>query len=118
MKEEFEIQGYEINIGKIFIKYIPFMKVYLKYLLNYETYVEVYEKNSKKINLILTKTEFKDKNLVEYLVLPKGRLPRYKMIISSLLDCTPEEHNDFETLKYSITLLNELLMNIQNQFKL
>jgi FYVE/RhoGEF/PH domain-containing protein 5/6 len=52
------------------------------------------------------------KALGNLLIMPVQRMPRYVMLISSLLERTPEWHRDFKPLKSGLTLIEEMVSGV------
>jgi FYVE/RhoGEF/PH domain-containing protein 5/6 len=52
------------------------------------------------------------KQLGNLLIMPVQRMPRYVMLISSLLDRTPEWHRDHRPLKAGLALIEEMVMGV------
>eukprot|EP01091_Cochliopodium_minus_P013702 TRINITY_DN446_c1_g1_i1.p1 TRINITY_DN446_c1_g1~~TRINITY_DN446_c1_g1_i1.p1 ORF type:complete len:506 (-),score=175.59 TRINITY_DN446_c1_g1_i1:857-2227(-) len=103
----------------IFLKFIPVLKVYSFYLRNYDNAQNVLNDTLSKnptFSLFLKKIEEVFKNINNYLILPVQRLPRYEMLLKTLLQYTPQTHVDFENLKMALEKLSLVTKEI-NEIK-
>jgi hypothetical protein len=97
------------RIGPHFIKFAPYFKLYNEYCANYNSFMS-------KINAKLAKADHPlsllvDKvanelraeanlrlDLASFLIMPVQRLPRYRLLLTELVDATAADHADHATL--------------------
>jgi hypothetical protein len=92
------------EIGDIFLRMTPFLKMYAEYSRNYEHSVALLAK------LCATRKDFRQfienqrqkhqdsLHLTDYLIMPVQRIPRYKLLLDELLKVTNSDHNDYKNL--------------------
>eukprot|EP01080_Neovahlkampfia_damariscottae_P003202 gene3202-5518_t len=100
-----ELKGISPKIGKTFVEFAPYLKVYPEYINNYDDTIGLLNE------LQATKKGF-DKFLREqiqlpecgnlplesFLIKPIQRIPRYKLLLRDLVKETPEHHIEYENL--------------------
>jgi len=117
--DEWEQNGY--CLGDIFIKIVPFFKLYSIYVSNYHiaisTVVELRKQNPTILNYLkesATFSECKGLNLEAYLITPVQRIPRYRLLFQELLKNTGENHPDYTNLQKTFVVIDEVA-NFVNQ---
>jgi hypothetical protein len=105
----------ESRVGKIFINFAPFMKMYADYCAEYE-------KASVNVRMLLgSYPSFEDYlmeksasesadglSLASLLVMPIQRIMRYGMLLRNLIACTSLEHPDYSELLIAATKMEEI----------
>ncbi|KAG2382848.1 hypothetical protein C9374_004815 [Naegleria lovaniensis] len=109
---------YNMIIGDIFIKSIPYFRLYDNYLESYENAMnkirQVRAQNKEFDRWIKKrKSHPRSRNLEihSFLVCPVQRIVRYKLLIENLLKTTEEDHPDFFPLTKSL----EMVIDMANQ---
>lgn len=103
---------YDSLFGEIFIERAPFLKIYSQYISNYSTSYRVCEEwaeKSSKFAQFIEDVSSKNENLTlsSYLIMPIQRIPRYKMLISSVLEFTESDHDDYNNISIALKKLVE-----------
>eukprot|EP01126_Amoeba_proteus_P067413 TRINITY_DN9957_c0_g1_i1.p1 TRINITY_DN9957_c0_g1~~TRINITY_DN9957_c0_g1_i1.p1 ORF type:complete len:460 (+),score=101.78 TRINITY_DN9957_c0_g1_i1:288-1667(+) len=90
------------HFGDIFRDQVPLMKLYARYIRGYEKLTRAVAKmrrcKPKFDQYCVEKAGSMKLEIVSYLVMPVQRLPRYRMLLQTLLDCTSKNHVDYENL--------------------
>eukprot|EP01090_Pellita_catalonica_P002036 TRINITY_DN11718_c0_g1_i2.p1 TRINITY_DN11718_c0_g1~~TRINITY_DN11718_c0_g1_i2.p1 ORF type:complete len:670 (-),score=116.91 TRINITY_DN11718_c0_g1_i2:118-2127(-) len=97
----------KIKVGDVFIQFAPVLKIYQNYINNYDVASELLLKmrqNDPKLDSSIKSfcADTKQQDITFYLILPIQRLPRYQMLISTILQRTPEDHIDYDDLKNAL----------------
>ncbi|EGC38518.1 hypothetical protein DICPUDRAFT_148817 [Dictyostelium purpureum] len=120
------------TVAECFLSLSPFLKLYTQYINNFThattTLLECKKRDSKvnqfffkdcKENKILEKRDFLDlqiqpvQSMYNILVpLFFTGIPRYKLLLTELLHCTPEDHSDYKNVRAALSNIQELAMNI------
>ena len=86
----------ESNIGPVFTQLAPFLKMYTAYSNKYEEAVNTYnimtKKNEKFANLVKEQQAASGSSLslMDLLIMPIQRVPRYSLLLKDLISHTPE----------------------------
>ncbi|KAF9988138.1 hypothetical protein BGZ65_011851 [Modicella reniformis] len=110
-------------VGDIFVEIAPFLKMYSNYVKTYSsalTHINDCMNRNERFTEFLKATvkrqECKSLDFQAYLILPVQRIPRYKMLLESLLRHTPENHPDhrklqtaFASMEQTATSVNETI---------
>lgn len=109
MKAEYKKYPLSPNIGNVFLKFAPFLKIYTFYIINYDLAlqeVEKQEKKNRKFTEFLEKAmelpECQNLSFSSFLILPIQRIPRYQLLLRDLLDRTPNDHVDYDKIERSL----------------
>ncbi|GJJ70650.1 hypothetical protein EMPS_03000 [Entomortierella parvispora] len=122
-REELLVLDEDWCVGDIFIEIAPFLKMYSSYVKTYTTALahinDCMKSNERFTDFIKTmelKPECKSLGFQSYLMLPVQRIPRYRMLLESLLRHTPAEHPDhrmlraaFESMEVTASFVNETI---------
>jgi hypothetical protein len=89
LKKEFQKYPSSPNVGFVFKKMAPFLKVYTQYITNFDTAaaeIERQEKKNKKFSEFLEKTYSSPEcpngqRILSFLILPVQRIPRYQLLL-------------------------------------
>ncbi|CAC5387074.1 unnamed protein product [Mytilus coruscus] len=105
----------QTTIGQAFHYLGPFLKLYSSYANNHETALaalqEWLQKSTEFKDFIQTQEERSDLNglkLNALLITPVQRIPRYRLLLEDLLQCTTEEHHDYIQIKESAHQVGEI----------
>jgi Leucine-rich repeat (LRR) protein len=95
----------DICIGDVFIKFGPFFKIYSRYMSKYEKSIDnvmqCQAKNldfSKWLKSNQKKSQSSGLSLKSLLIMPVQRIPRYQLLLSSLIKNTEKDHPDYKNL--------------------
>ncbi|GMH99617.1 hypothetical protein TrST_g10794 [Triparma strigata] len=120
------------RIGKIFKQFAPFFKMFTLYLNNFEKAMELHT------NLMLSNAQYRDfinhsqqdprckgHNLMNMLITPVQRVPRYKLLLEDLFKALPPTEPDYKDLEVALDLVsqsakhnNEAIRRRENQDKI
>eukprot|EP00026_Physarum_polycephalum_P003053 Phypoly_transcript_03062.p1 GENE.Phypoly_transcript_03062~~Phypoly_transcript_03062.p1 ORF type:complete len:830 (+),score=140.31 Phypoly_transcript_03062:3-2492(+) len=100
------------SVGEIFVKIIPFLKIYTEYVNNHDAALGIIDhltaKNADFRNFVeRTQTDKTCNGLLlrDFLIDPVQRIPRYELLLKELIKNTPEDHPDYVPLE---TALNQV----------
>eukprot|EP01156_Anaeramoeba_ignava_P022240 Anaeramoba_ignava/c20412_g1_i2.p2 GENE.c20412_g1_i2~~c20412_g1_i2.p2 ORF type:complete len:330 (-),score=87.67 c20412_g1_i2:1450-2439(-) len=103
------------EIADIFLKFVGFLKVYSEYCQNYDNSIKVLDdlvkKNQKFVDFIdecHNSPEIQGLNISSLLILPVQRIPRYNLLIQTILKYTPKEHSDYDNLNKALDTTKEI----------
>jgi len=112
------------HFGDLFIKIIPIMKIYSHYIRNYDRAAELLATLKKEnetlqefIKIQETKPIMGNLTLESHLIMPVQRLPRYQLLLDTLLKYTPEEHVDHQNLIKALEKTREVINTINQKKK-
>ncbi|KAF9574945.1 hypothetical protein EC968_004946 [Mortierella alpina] len=122
-KEQLLVLDADWCIGDIFIEIAPFLKMYSNYVKTYTSALthinECMNRNDRFAEFIKStakRPECKNLDFQSYLMLPVQRIPRYRMLLESLLRHTPEDHPDhrklqsaFKSMEHTANFVNETI---------
>ncbi|KAF9956554.1 hypothetical protein BGZ72_002688 [Mortierella alpina] len=122
-KEQLLVLDADWCIGDIFIEIAPFLKMYSNYVKTYTSALthinECISRNDRFADFLKTtakRPECKNLDFQSYLMLPVQRIPRYRMLLESLLRHTPEDHSDhrklqsaFKSMEHTANFVNETI---------
>eukprot|EP00029_Vermamoeba_vermiformis_P010898 TRINITY_DN5853_c0_g1_i1.p1 TRINITY_DN5853_c0_g1~~TRINITY_DN5853_c0_g1_i1.p1 ORF type:complete len:741 (-),score=186.63 TRINITY_DN5853_c0_g1_i1:99-2321(-) len=113
-------------LADIFLTYIPFFKMYTQYCYNYTkaiTNLAQYKEKNTKFRSFLRKVEVTTMRLMDLLIMPVQRIPRYVMLLEQLVKYTLEHHPDYQPLLSAVKetqrateAINEALREEQNKY--
>src|SRR5690606_30765178 len=112
------------KIGDIFIYIGSFFKLYSVYCQQYESsvsHVSNLMKNNEEFMKFLEEINpMKDDehDLMSYLIMPVQRIPRYILLLNSLISHTDDEHPDKENLIKAIVICKNVADHINEALKL
>lgn len=101
------------RLGDIFLQYSDFLKSYTQYIKSYQTFKTALtaEKNKcPEFAKLLKKSESKlnNQNINTFLIMPIQRLPRYQLLLDSLLKSTAKCHVDYTDLQSALSKMIEI----------
>eukprot|EP01080_Neovahlkampfia_damariscottae_P006896 gene6896-11058_t len=95
----------DICIGEVFNKFGPFFKIYSRYMQHYQKSIDnvmaLQAKNaefSRWLKSNQKKSQSNGLSLKSLLIMPVQRIPRYTLLLSSLIKNTEKDHPDFKKL--------------------
>ncbi|EGG21050.1 pleckstrin domain-containing protein [Cavenderia fasciculata] len=100
------------KLGDIFLKLAPFLKMYTEYCSNYDKAVTKLKQKadlSKDLALFLKKINSESAfglDLTSLLIMPVQRIPRYKMLLQSLIQLTPKEFSDYKVIEEALHIVS------------
>ncbi|KAH0791430.1 Kelch motif family protein [Histomonas meleagridis] len=111
--------SYSSFLSDVFIEFSSFFKISLLYITSYSSILQlIYEKAKSKdfkskLKQLANDTE--DQNeLVQYLITPVQRTPRYMLFLKQLIHNTPKSHPDFPMLKFALQKIEEVAKQIDH----
>lgn len=109
-------------IGDTFIKFTPFLKVYINYINNYDKIVEKLSMHAKEEttfhSFIMNQNnseELQGQTLQSLLIMPVQRLPRYELLLSTLLSYTDPSHMDYKCVSNAVNTVKSLVSSVNYQ---
>ena len=113
LSAEFDKWPSSVRIGKIFVQYSPFLKLYTDFTNSFQS-------SSDTIQILMRRPAFEAwiedtqrKNptvqpLNALMIMPIQRVPRYRLLLDELIKFTPEEHVDLADLRKAIELIKNI----------
>ncbi|ORZ30943.1 Dbl homology domain-containing protein [Catenaria anguillulae PL171] len=112
------------QLSDIFIHMQPYFKVYRAYVINYVVAIETLnrcaQENSefaKFLDAAFTNPRTNGLELRSYLILPVQRIPRYVMLLESVLKHTPHDHPDHLGLVAALELMRDMADHLNHSVK-
>ncbi|GLE01232.1 hypothetical protein PINS_up010062 [Pythium insidiosum] len=99
--------------GAIFSAYAPLFQLYTSYASRHEAALNVIESPQFASFLKEMPAEASVNRLRTYLNMPMERIPRYKVFLQELLECTPNDHIDFVPLQTAIKSVDMVANKVQ-----
>jgi len=124
LEERFAQWPANCNLGDVFTTACPLFKLYYRYIRNFSKArpkIETLTKSPSFKSFVEARREQKDSsklNLESLLIMPVQRLPRYEMLMKTLLDVTGQSHVDYANLNQSLVALKGLNMWINDKQKM
>lgn len=113
-----------LGLGDAFLAMAPFIKLYSTYANNFaKAQADLQEWEKKSVEFATFKktqemrAECKGLNLAALLITPVQRVPRYKLLLESLLNKTPKDHSDFEKLQEATVEINKVAHHINENIR-
>ena len=108
------------NIGEVFQNYNPFFRLYLSYLENYEvaltTHISLLKVKNSIYKKICDASENKEKlSLPAFLIQPVQRIPRYILLLESLLQNSDSTSEEYKIISTSISNLKLIAIQINQK---
>eukprot|EP01130_Rhizamoeba_saxonica_P009127 TRINITY_DN3704_c0_g1_i1.p1 TRINITY_DN3704_c0_g1~~TRINITY_DN3704_c0_g1_i1.p1 ORF type:complete len:775 (+),score=171.93 TRINITY_DN3704_c0_g1_i1:322-2325(+) len=103
--------NYFTPISNSFIQMAKFMKIYTVYTNNYTKSMDslMYQKkNDSTFSEFIDDMDSNGENISSYLVLPIQRPPRYVMLLKTLLENTPKDHEDYGNLENVLNIVSDV----------
>lgn len=103
----------------------PFLSMYADYCVTYETAAQLVAKYKQTTNVF---KELQEKNLagsggvgpdiLDFLIMPVQRVPRYRLLLEQLLKYTPEDHADYASVKQASAIVSDKATEINHKMAL
>lgn len=112
----------QTSIGEVFIKVAPFFKMYLDYSNNYGNAMDLFKKLSKDDKFTSKLQSLKENariklSLDHLLIMPVQRIPRYILLLTEIVKCTPDTHPDKQVLTKAISMMEGVANHINESMK-
>ncbi|KAJ3332011.1 hypothetical protein HDU76_001573 [Blyttiomyces sp. JEL0837] len=111
-------------LGDIWAKRGPFLKIYSSYYANFTTALSVISDEMGKnptfaafLKNAARLPECKSLRFDAFLIMPVQRIPRYEMLMKSLLDKTVTSHPDYEALKKSVKIISDVAASMNEKVR-
>ncbi|KAF9976419.1 hypothetical protein BGZ73_008621 [Actinomortierella ambigua] len=111
-------------IGDIFVEIAPFLKMYSSYVRTYASALthinDCMKTNDRFAEFVKTRNrrpECKNLDFQSFLMKPVQRIPRYRMLLESLLRHTPSHHPDYQNLKQAYGALEHTAMFVNETIR-
>jgi len=115
------------RMGDIFAKLAPYLKMYTEYCSNYDKAIARLKQKSdenkdlsaylKRICSESIKNNGVGLDLQSLLIMPVQRIPRYKLLIQSLVSLTPEESSDSKLLNTALGTISKVADHINESIR-
>jgi len=96
------------TIGKIFMKFAPFLKLYSVYLKHLEDSMSLVTKYSEDNVSFKSHCDALEEPLSSMLIRPVQQIPRYVMLLKELLKYTSESHPDRKNIQHAAQLCSQV----------
>ncbi|KAK3745860.1 hypothetical protein QZH41_013216 [Actinostola sp. cb2023] len=113
-----------LGVGDAFLAMAPFIKLYSTYANNFEqasNTLQEWEKKSPEFAEFITRQEAlgdcKGLTLRSLLITPVQRVPRYKLLLESLLNKTPRDYPDFSKLEEATEEIAKVAEHINDNIR-
>jgi len=106
------------SVGKVLKRYALFFRMYKQYVAHYfpaTTAILQLSKCKEFEALLNEKSEIFSGNITSYLIQPVQRIPRYVLLVSALLESTPDSHPDRLVLEEALKVLQDVVSAV-NEF--
>eukprot|EP01105_Mastigella_eilhardi_P003287 TRINITY_DN1423_c0_g1_i1.p1 TRINITY_DN1423_c0_g1~~TRINITY_DN1423_c0_g1_i1.p1 ORF type:complete len:1291 (+),score=285.26 TRINITY_DN1423_c0_g1_i1:79-3873(+) len=108
-------------IGHIFLKRIPFFRLYIEYTSGRVVASELLSEKAKKMTAVVEKmrekTPLKGLGLEDYLILPTQRIAKYPLLLRDLLKDTNADHPDYGNLVKAGEEIEKVLLDVNAETK-
>ena len=112
------------KVGDIFVKQAPFLKMYSKYIENFDNAMNIIDKHKKKnkkfaaiMEEIQASPELNRLSLQHHMLSPVQRIPRYKLLLEDYIKRLPEDSSDMENAKKGLKLVEEAASHSNDTMK-
>mmetsp|Transcript_4675 Transcript_4675/g.10994 ORF Transcript_4675/g.10994 Transcript_4675/m.10994 type:complete len:1065 (-) Transcript_4675:124-3318(-) len=108
------------DIGKTFMQFSQFFKMYTIYVNNYDNAVQFLKLKSKpRFEAFLADAvksgKCKQPSLESYLIMPIQRIPRYKMLLEEVIKNTEPDHSDLSDLQNATEAIKKVAKHINEE---
>eukprot|EP00736_Rhodelphis_marinus_P008410 Rmarinus@m.17971 len=123
LKEKTDNWTDDTTIGDLFVKFAPFLRLYIAYCNNYDsaqdfcrsfTSEPLWEKFWKQCQMI---PDFHNMDLNSFLIMPVQRIPRYVLLLKEIRKYTDEGHPDVEFLDKALSDVEEIATQVNKCMK-
>lgn len=98
------------NVGKIFLTYGPYFKLYAVYLEKCEIYMSAFR-------LYKADPSYKAR-MASHLISPVQRVPRYQLLLKDLIKRTPADHHELKTLEKALQMIKSTAGHMNANMKM
>ncbi|CAD8079486.1 unnamed protein product [Paramecium sonneborni] len=117
LQKKLEIYYDNTCVSHIFQKYIPFFKIYFQYLQEFKIdQIQILRDKYQNFDNFLNRLEdaytFKGGDLNSFLIKPVQRLPRYSLLLTSIVKFTWTEHPDYNDLQKTLNSFSQVTQQI------
>eukprot|EP01091_Cochliopodium_minus_P004005 TRINITY_DN13929_c0_g1_i1.p1 TRINITY_DN13929_c0_g1~~TRINITY_DN13929_c0_g1_i1.p1 ORF type:complete len:837 (-),score=174.65 TRINITY_DN13929_c0_g1_i1:38-2548(-) len=102
-------------LGEAIGKMTPYMKMYTSYVDRYDETIEIINenfKNNERFSRLVEEIKYAGFNgmnaLMSLRITPIQRIPRYVLLLRDLLKNTPQNHQDFQSIKNALEAVSEI----------
>ena len=106
------------EVGKVFLKFLSFLKIYSDYASDYQTALNNYNRLTRESPSLAAKLEERKTNspsklrFEDYIIMPVQRVPRYLLLLGELIKHTANTHDDYQSLVTSERAISEIVTSI------
>lgn len=106
------------EVGKVFLKFLSFLKIYSDYASDYQTALNNYNRLTRESPSLAAKLEERKSNspsklrFEDYIIMPVQRVPRYLLLLGELIKHTANTHDDYQSLVTSERAISEIVTSI------
>ena len=111
--------GSGVSVGSVMLKYAQFFKIYISYLNGYEPSIGTINslRNNRRFQDFLTRmrarlNDISLLDLTSYLIMPVQRVPRYVLLLSSILSYTLSSDSEYELLHAALDSIKSVAMYV------
>eukprot|EP00954_Amorphochlora_amoebiformis_P003396 263664-Amorphochlora_amoeboformis.AAC.1 len=123
LKKEIGPEGTEekTNLGKTFLEFSQFFKMYTMYVNNYDRAVQFLKtagtrsRYSDFAQSAIQDPDCKQPSLTSYLIMPIQRIPRYKMLLEEVIKNTEEGHESLPDLTKAVDAIAKVAKHINEE---
>ncbi len=125
LKQLSDLELSKERVGGIFLTFVPFFKMYMQYLSNFEHAL------TRRAQLLTANSSFaafidkatKDprcmgEGIESFLVAPVQRIPRYQLLLEQILKYTQKDHPDYNNVQVSLNKVIEVAVANNEAIKL
>ena len=113
--------GSGVSVGSVMLKYAQYFKIYVIYLNGYEPSISTINslRNNRRFQDFLTKmknrlNDISLLDLTSYLIMPVQRVPRYVLLLSSILSYTLAGDSEYELLHAALDSIKSVALYVNN----
>jgi len=110
------------KIGDVFLKMGHYLRAYTLYsnsynnsMLSIQSLIKSNPSFSTFLSKCLLKPASKGLNLQAYLIMPIQRIPRYRLLLESILKYSPENHIDYKDLKDATDFISNIAIEVDER---
>ena len=110
-----------VSVSSVMLKYAQYFKIYVIYLNGYEPSISTINslRTNKKFQEFLNKmrnrlNDISLLDLTSYLIMPVQRVPRYVLLLSSILSYTLSTDTEYELLHSALDSIKSVAMEVNN----
>lgn len=115
LKDRVDSCNDDTKIGDIFVQYAPYLKIYSMYASQYDEINNLskrLDETNKSYRKLLANLKedpnAKRRDIYDLFITPIQRIPRYSLLLGSLIDITEEDHPDYKDLVAAKALVEQV----------